>query len=188
METIMGKLPTSPLEVRAAAVFFLLLLGPANIFGAWQVKNFASFTPAGIAATVAPGGPGGSDTSAAGTSSASEQPISLSALDQPRHHIEQKLLVEDSHVHIPVYAMIAALLSLVIFGLRLSSRARLALVTFAFAAPLLDFTGLWGAHLFPNAGVTFGALALVGGFGMGLVYTVVLVVTLYQCGRKPVKE
>ncbi|HKI87343.1 MAG TPA: hypothetical protein VKA53_11430 [Thermoanaerobaculia bacterium] len=184
----MGKLPASPLEVRAAAVLFLLLLGPANFFGAWQVKNFASFTPAGVAATVAPGGPGESDTSAASTSSATEQPISLAALDQPRHHIEQKLLVEDSHVHIPVYAMIAALLSLVIFGLRLSSRVRVLLVAAAFAAPFLDFAGLWGAHLFPNAGVAFGTVAVVGGFAMGAVYTVVLFVTLYQCGLRPVKE
>ncbi len=48
----MGKLPDGPFEVRLAAILFLLLLGVADLFGAWQVKNFASFTPKGIAATV----------------------------------------------------------------------------------------------------------------------------------------
>ncbi len=50
----MGKLPQSPVEVRLAVTLFLGLLGIADFFGGWQVKNFAAFTPRGVAATVAP--------------------------------------------------------------------------------------------------------------------------------------
>ena len=52
----MGKLPESPFEARLAATLFLLLLGVADLFGAWQVRNFAAFTPDGVARAVAPSG------------------------------------------------------------------------------------------------------------------------------------
>src|SRR5262249_56600868 len=72
----------------------------------------------------------------------SEKPVTLETLDKPRHHIDRDLLVQDSHVHIPAYAMTAAFLVLIAFGLRLSSRSRAILVLLAFAAPFLDFLGL----------------------------------------------
>ena len=198
----MGKLPNGPLEVRLAATLFLLLIGLADLFGAWQVKNFASFTPSGVAGSLAPAGVEGTgmpkhdmpmigheghDMAAMGnevhdmTASSAEKPISLETLDKPRHHIDRDLLVQDSHVHIPAYAMTAAFLVLIIFGLKLSSRTRVLLVLLAFAAPFLDFLGLWTAHLSRSAGFVGGFLAVGGGFLMGLVYLVVLVSTLWQC-------
>jgi hypothetical protein len=176
-----GKLCSSPFEVRLAATLFLLLLGLADLFGAWQVKDFAAFTPRGVAATVAPEEHHAMTMACCDTSAAEEQPVDLSTLNKPPHRIPQSLLVEDSHVHVPVYAMTAALLSLVVFGLRMSSRGRSALILLAFAAPALDFAGLWGAHLFPDRGVLFGGLALAGGFAMGLAYLLVLIGTLAQC-------
>jgi hypothetical protein len=110
-----------------------------------------------------------------------EHPVDLANLDRPKHVISRELLVQDTHVHVPVYAITALALSLLVFGLRLGSRARSALVLAAFAAPFLDLAGLWGAHLLPRAGLLFGGLTVTGGFAMGLVYLWVLVLTLVQC-------
>src|SRR5579862_6621401 len=161
----MGKLPQSPFEVRLAATLFLLLLGVADLFGAWEVKNFAAFTPAGTAATVAPEMPHTMAMCAACGTMAMEHPVDLASLDHPKHVINRDLLVQDTHVHVPVYAITALLLSLLA----------------AFAAPFLDFVGLWGAHLLPSAGRLFGGITVAGGFSMGLVYLFVLAVTLSQC-------
>jgi hypothetical protein len=175
----LGRLPDSPPEVRLAAILFLLLLGLADLFGAWQVADFASFRPGGVAEMVAP--PMQHQPPAGASTVASESPVDLAHLDATGHHVHRELLVQDTHVHVPVYAMTAAFLSLIVFGLRMSSRARQGLILLAFAAPCLDFAGLWGAHLLPAAGTVFGALAVAGGFSMGLAYLVVLVTTLYQC-------
>lgn len=175
----MGRLPESPFEVRLAATLFLVLLGLADLSAAWQVQNFASFSPSAVASLVAPGGPPGQTQME--ERPGQEVPVDLDQLDMPQHHIEQNLLVQDTHIHIPAYALTAAALSLIIFGLRLSSRARSALVAVAFLAPLTDFLGLWGAHVVPAAGVAFGALAVTGGFLMGGVYLLVTALTFYQC-------
>jgi len=177
---LLGRLPESPPEVRLAALLFLLVLGVADAFGAWQVANFASFAPRGVAATVAPPGHHPLAMECCNFSAEGEKPIRPEELDVPTHRIERALLVQDTHVHVPVYAMTAAFLALLIFGLRMPSRARVVLVLLAFAAPVADFTGLWGAHLFPAHGAAFGLLAVVGGFAMGVCY---LVVFLLSCAQ-----
>lgn len=173
----MGKLPGSVLEVRLATTLFLLLLGLSDLLGAWQVKNYAGFSPQSVAATVAPEihemGPH--------QEMGMEMPIDISSLNAPRHRIDRELLVQDSHVHVPIYAMTAALLALVVFGLRLSSSVRVGLIFAAFAAPAFDFAGLWGAHLWSAAGKFWGGVAVAGGFLMGLAYLVVLVLAIVQC-------
>jgi hypothetical protein len=184
----MGKLPQSPIEARLAATLFLLLLGAANFFGGWQVKNFASFSPKGVAATVAPEMHTAMTMACCSTSAAEEKPVDLAMLDHPHHQINRELLVQDSHVHVPVYAITGALLSMIVFGLALSSGMRVTLVLFAFAAPFLDFVGLWGAHLVPSQGAFFGAVAIAGGFAMGIVYVIVLALTLSQCWFNTRKE
>jgi hypothetical protein len=176
-----GKLCSSPFEVRLAATLFLLLLGIADFFGAWQVKDFAAFTPKGVAAAVAPEEHHDMTMACCETSAAEEQPVDLASLNKPPHRIERSLLVQDTHVHVPAYAMTAAFLSLIVFGLRMSSRGRSALILLAFAAPALDFAGLWGAHLFPARGAGFSGIAIVGGFAMGLAYLFILILTLGQC-------
>ena len=181
----MGRLREAPFEVRLAATLFLLLLGVADVFGAWEVKNFAGFTPRTVAATVAAGHesmpPMPMPDHAGAVSKAEEHPVDLAELDRPHHTIGRDLLVQDTHVHIPVYSLTAMALSLLVFGLRLSSRSRSALVLLAFAAPFADFVGLWGAQLCPGLAVPFGALTVAGGFAMGLAYLFVLVLTLAQC-------
>jgi hypothetical protein len=175
----MGQLPRAPFELRLAVTLFLLLLGVADLFGAWQVANFASFSPAGVARAVAP--PGGGHPALPAGGAGGERPVSLADLDREGHHIARELLVQDTHVHVPVYALTAAALALVVCGLDLRSRVRSLLVWLAFAAPAADFAGLWGAHLFPAGGAAWGTLAVAGGLAMGLAYTAVLVVTLRQC-------
>jgi hypothetical protein len=177
----MGKLPQAPFEVRLAATLFLLLLGVADVFGAWEVKNFADFTPKGVAATVKPEESKPMAMCEHCSSMAAEHEVDLAALDRPRHVIGRELLIQDTHVHIPAYALTAAALSLIVFGLALRSAARSAVVALAFAAPFADFVGLWGAQLWPRHGLFFGVLTIAGGFSMGLAYLVVLVFTLAQC-------
>jgi hypothetical protein len=176
----MGKLPESPFEARLAATLFLLLLGVADLFGAWQVRNFASFTPRGVASAVARTGHHEMAMACCSVSTAAETPVSPESIDRNEHHIDQELLVQDTHVHVPVYAMAAALLALVVLGLRLSSRVRSAVIALLFAAPALDFAGLWGAHLWQDAGAFFGTLAIAGGFLMGAAYFTVLSVAVFQ--------
>jgi len=182
----LGGLPSAEREVRLAVTLFLLLLGLADLFGAWQVRNFGSFTPAGVSNSVANRKDFGS--SAGASTTVSESPVDLGDLNRPVHRISRDLLVQDSHVHIPAYAMAAAFLSVIVLGLRLASGARSTLILLAFAAPALDFAGLWGAHLFPVAGRAFGALALVGGWTMGIVYLIVLTVTVRQCWLRRTPE
>jgi hypothetical protein len=177
----MGGLRQAPFEVRLAATLFLLLLGVADLFGAWEVKNFAAFTPGAVAATVATEPTMPMDGHAGMTSMAEEHPVDLKTLDRPRHTISRELLVQDTHVHVPAYALTAAALSLLIFGLRLSSKMRSALVLLAFAAPFADLAGLWGAQLFPSVALLSGAVTVAGGFAMGLAYLFVLVLTVAQC-------
>ena len=172
----MGKLPASAFEVRLATTLYLLVLGLANLFGAWQVRNFASFTPSGVAEAFRPEHEGHSPPGVS-----KEKPIDPASLNDQPHHTGRELLVQDTHVHLPVYAMGAAFFALIIFGLRLSSRARVVLILGAFAAPVLDFAGLWGAHLWSESGQFWGAVAVFGGVLMGLVYLIVLVLTLKQC-------
>jgi hypothetical protein len=167
----MGRLPDSAVEARLAATLFLLVLGLADIFGALQVRQFAAFTPRGVAASM------GSAPHVHGM----DMPVDPDSLNEPVHHIDRELLVQDTHVHVPAYAMTAAFLSLIVLGLRLSSSRRVLLIGAAFAAPVLDFAGLWGAHLFNRSAAVWGAVALVGGFAMGAVYLFVLVLTLTQC-------
>ncbi len=176
----MGTLPRSPLEVRLAVTLFLALLGIADFFGAWQVRNFSAFTPGGVAATVASQGQHSMAMACCSVTSMEEMPVEPESLNRPAHRISRELLVQDTHTHVPVYALTAASLALVVFGLRLSSRARIGLVLAAFAAPFLDFAGLWGAHLAPGLGTFFGALAVGGGFAMGICFAVVFVVTIAQ--------
>src|SRR5262249_27866315 len=93
--TGMGRLPESPVEVRLAATLFLLLLGLANVFGAWQVKNFSAFTPRGVAATFRTEMPSWPESHAGHQTMISERPVTAEDINAPRHRIDRELLVQD---------------------------------------------------------------------------------------------
>src|ERR1700693_3315852 len=106
-EAIMGKLPESPLEVRLAVTLFLALPGIAHFFGAWQVRNFATFTPRGVAATVAPQTQHSMAMECCNVTEMEEMPVEPASLDRPTHRMPRDLLIQDTHVHVPVYAFAA---------------------------------------------------------------------------------
>jgi hypothetical protein len=91
------------------------------------------------------------------------------------HFVDTKLLVQDTHVHVPMYGVIAGLLSLVVLGLGVSRRWGYALITLLFAAPWLDFSGMW---LTKFVAPQFALLTAAGGWTMGLGYTVVTLLAL----------
>src|SRR5262249_47602512 len=143
--------------------------------------NFSAFTPRGVAATFRTEMPSWPESHAGHQTMISERPVTAEDINAPRHRIDRELLVQDSHIHIPAYALTAAALAAIVLGLRLRTATRIALIAIAFAAPFLDFAGLWGAHLFPGAGSAWASLAIAGGFSMGLVYLSVTALTLVQC-------
>jgi len=93
------------------------------------------------------------------------------------HEVDTDLLVQDTHVHVPMYGVIAAALSLVVVGLALSQGWALALITLLFAAPWLDFAGMWLTKFVSGR---FAAVTLVGGWAMGLGYVAVTALAIQQ--------
>jgi hypothetical protein len=91
------------------------------------------------------------------------------------HLVDTKLLVQDTHVHVPMYGVIAAVLSFVVLGLGLTPRWGFGLITLLFSAPWLDFAGMWLTKL---ASPRFAVLAVAGGFAMGAGYTIVAILAL----------
>src|SRR3989442_6153607 len=72
-----------------------------------------------------------------------EHPMSVAEFAKPEiHTVDTNLLIQDTHVHVPMYGMIAAALSLVVVGLSLERRWAFVLITVLFAAPWLDFPGI----------------------------------------------
>ncbi len=104
---------------------------------------------------------------------------------EDHHVVDLDLLVQDTHVHVPMYGVIAALLSLVVLGLSLPRNAGFALITLLFAAPWLDFAGMWLVKLVSPA---FAIVTVAGGWAMGLGYTIVTIIAIRQMwfGRKGV--
>jgi len=76
-----------------------------------------------------------------------------------------------------MYAVIAACLSIIALGLALPRWAGLAIIAVLFAAPWLDFAGMWLTKL---ASPRFAIVTLAGGWAMALGYTIVAVIATYQ--------
>ena len=60
-----------------------------------------------------------------------------------KHTVDTNLLIQDSHIHIMIYAIVAALESLIIFGLGWPGRFRDLMIVLAFGFGALDFAGQW---------------------------------------------
>jgi hypothetical protein len=83
----------------------------------------------------------------------------------------------------PMYAVIAACLSVITLGLTAPRWAGLAIITLLFAAPWLDFAGMWLTKL---ASPGFAIVTLAGGWAMALGYGIVAALATYQMWwRKP---
>src|SRR5437867_2775065 len=138
----------------------LATFGLSYVFGALMVSLYAGFTPQRVAATYA--GPEMSMRMPPDTTMVVERPMTMTDFAQPEvHTVDTNLLIQDTHVHVPMYGVVAAALSLVVVGLSLSRGWALGLITLLFAAPWLDFAGMW---LTKFASSRFASASLIGGW------------------------
>src|SRR2546426_4561340 len=79
-----------------------------------------------------------------------------------------------------MYGIIAAALSVVVVGLPLRRGWALGLITLLFAAPWLDFAGMW---LTKFASARFAILTLIGGWAMAAGYVVVAALAVRHMWR-----
>jgi len=160
-------------SVKLAALCFLGALGLAYVFAFLMVKQYAGLTPGDVAATYVPAEVEASAMAA--ESKSSTQPNDLMTMTEERHRIDAQLLIQDSHVHILLYAIVAALEALIILGLEWSARWRDAVILCAFGSGVLDFAGQW---LMKSGLSAFAWLTIGAGWLMAAVYVVVLLGTM----------
>ena len=159
-------------SVQLGAVLFLLVLGYGYLFAFFMVKQYAGLTPADVEATyVPPQAPGQQARSQSQT-----QPIDLSKLTDEKHTVNVQLLIQDSHIHILMFDVIAALQLVIVLGLEWRAWWRNSVITAAFAAGALDFSGQW---LMKFGAGGFAYLTIAAGWLMTAVYVVVLAGTLW---------
>lgn len=162
--------------VKLLVTCLLATFGIAYGFGAWMVGLYAGFTPGSVAATYA--GPAMDMPMPPESTIVVERSMSIAEFARPDvHTVDLDLLVQDTHVHVPMYGVIAVLLSLVVLGLALPRTAVGALILLLFSAPWLDFAGMWLTKL---VSPRFASLTVLGGWAMGLGYTVVAALALWQ--------
>ena len=161
--------------VKLTAVLFLLVLGYSYIFAFLMVKTWAGLTPSQIQATYVPA-PSMDMSAMPEHSHASERALELGQVPAMKHTVDTALLIQDSHIHIMIYAIVAALESLVILGLGWPGWFRDGMIVWAFGFGALDFAGQWlmKANL-PG----FAWLTMLSGWGMALVYLITLGGTLH---------
>jgi hypothetical protein len=175
---VLYDLRHSDLRVRWLVTLLLATLGTSYLFGAWMVGLYAGFTPNKVAATYGPAGEAPMAMQMPpDTTVVTERPVSMAEMGEEMHHVDKDLLVQDTHVHMPMYAVIAAALSVVVLGLSISRAMGLALIALLFAAPWLDFAGMWLTKLVSPG---FAIVTLAGGWAMALGYTIVAALALWQ--------
>ena len=170
-------------SVKLGALLFLLVLGYAYVFAFLMVKTWSGLTPPGSQATYVPK-PGMDEMQMTTESHATTQPLDLGKVPEMQHTVDTNLLVQDSHIHIMIYAIVAGLLTLIILGLDWPAWWRDTVIVTAFAAGALDFAGQW-LMKFGLGG--FAWLTILSGWGMSLVYLIVLYSTVRAIlpGRSP---
>ena len=166
-------------RVKWLVTCLLATLGLGYLFGPWMVGLFSGFTPQSVAVTFA--SPEMHMAMPPASTMVMEHPMTLQEFGAHDHYtVDRNLLVQDTHVHVPIYGIIAAALSLVVLGLDLARRWGYALITLLFAAPWLDFAGMWLTKLVSSG---FAVLTVAGGWAMGFAYTIVTGVALWQMWR-----
>lgn len=168
----------SDIRVRWLVTLLLATLGASYLFGAWMVGLYAGFSTRAVAETY---GPAGEATMVMQmppeTTMVVERDVSVAEMTEEQHHVDRNLLVQDTHVHMPMYAVIAAALSVIALGLALPRWAALWIIALLFAAPWLDFAGMWLTKLVSR---DLAFVTLLGGWAMGLGYTLVTAVAMWQ--------
>jgi hypothetical protein len=161
-------------SVKLGALLFLLVLGYAYMFAFFMVKTWSGLTPTRVQATYVPK-PGMNEMQMANQSRATTQPLDLGKVPEMQHTVDTDLLVQDSHIHIMIYGIVAGLLTLIILGLEWPAWWRDTMIVLNFGFGALDFAGQW----LMNFGVGgFAWLTILSGWGMSLVYLIVLFSTV----------
>ena len=168
----------SDVRVRWLVTLLLATLGASYLFGAWMVGLYAGYSPRKVAETYGPAGEMPMTMQMPPeTTMVTEQPISMAEMGEEQHHVDRDLLVQDTHVHMPMYAVIAACLSVIALGLAMPRWAGLSIIALLFAAPWLDFAGMWLTKL---ASPGFAIVTLAGGWAMAVGYVIVAAIATYQ--------
>lgn len=172
-------------RVKWLVTCLLATFGLAYLFGGIMVALYSGFTPARVAKTyVEP-----TETAAPETTMVMEHHMQMgdfSSMDTSETHlVDTNLLVQDTHVHVPMYGIFAAALSIVVLGLGLSRARGIGLILLLFAAPWLDFAGMWIAKFVTPHGAV---LTVVGGFAMGLGYLIVTALAVRRMWFAPSPE
>jgi hypothetical protein len=168
------RLRDAPRSVKLAAVLFLLVLGYSYLFAFLMVKTWSGLSPSSVAATYVPG-PKMDMSAMPEHSTSTEKPLDLGTVPEMKHTVDTNLMIQDSHIHIMIYAIVAALQSMIIFGLGWPGWFRDLMIVLAFGFGALDFAGQW----LMNWGIPgFAWLTILSGWGMALVYLIVLSGTL----------
>jgi hypothetical protein len=163
-------------RIKWLVTYLLATLGLSYVFGALMVSLYAGFTPQRVAATYA--GPEMSMPMPPASTMVVEHPMTMADFAQPETHtVDTTLLIQDTHVHVPMYGIIAAALSVVVAGLPLRRGWAFALITLLFAAPWFDFAGMW---LTKFASPRFAVVTLLGGWAMGAGYLAVAVLAIQR--------
>jgi len=175
---VLYDLRHSDLRVRWLVTLLLATLGTSYLFGAWMVGLYAGFSTTKVAETYGPAGEAPMAMQMPpDTTMVTERPVSMAEMGEEQHHVDMNLLVQDTHVHMPMYAVIAACLSVIALGLAIPRWAGVAIIAVLFAAPWLDFAGMWLTKLVAPG---FAIVTLAGGWAMALGYTIVAVIAIYQ--------
>jgi hypothetical protein len=168
------RLRDAPRPAKLAAVLFLLVLGYSYLFAFLMVKTWSGLTPSQVSATYVPGPPMNMKAMPEHSTS-TEKPLELGSVPEMKHTVDTNLLIQDSHIHIMIYAIVAAIQSMIILGLGWPGWFRDSMIVLAFGFGALDFAGQW----LMKAGLPgFAWLTILSGWGMALVYLFVLGGTL----------
>lgn len=166
----------SDVAIKWLVTCLLATLGLSYVFGALMVALYAGFTSERVAATYA--GPEMSMPMPPESTIVVQHPMAMSDFAKPEvHTVDTNLLIQDTHVHVPMYGLIAVVLSLVVVGLQVPRGWAVGLISLLFAAPWLDFAGMW---LTKFASPRFAIVTLAGGWAMGAGYLVVAGLAAYQ--------
>jgi hypothetical protein len=161
-------------SVKLAALLFLLVMGYAYSFAFLMVKTWSGLTPTRVQATYVPK-PGMNEMQMSTESHATTQPLDLGKVPEMQHTVDTNLLIQDSHIHVMLYAIVAGLLTLIIVGLDWPPWWRDTIIVLNFGFGVLDFVGQW----LMNRGLGgFAVLTILSGWGMSLVYLIVLYSTI----------
>jgi len=162
--------------VRFTVSAFLAVIGASYLFGILMVTLWVGLTPAQVSGAYR----GASEAEVvADSESGREVPINLDQelAKEPEHVIDTRLLIQDTHIHLPVYALVALVLAGITLGLEWKPGWQLGVIAALFAAPLLDFSGMWLTK-FVSGG--FSYMTLAGGWTMAAAYVAITYMAIRQ--------